>query len=338
MGNFSHQNHAGAAGQERATREKGAILVMFALSLTAILLVATLVVDGSQAYPQRRKMQNAADSAAIAGARALDRVKFSGDAWTTVAATASSVATNNGADAVTCTIITGTGSGIGLCSLQASVQSPSAAGVSVRASYTRPATFAKAVGGTPSITATVTSAASIQPLAGAGAPFVICGSPARGGYPILNSDNTINVAAAKAMGTVDIQSSKVPTCGAGSAFKGKLAGDAEVLVPGWVQADNGNGYDQQIKAQVVGATPCPTGGPFEGCDMLVPIADQGSGNGNKITMHVVAWAVFRIIGNGNGNPKYQGYFQSEATFVTGGISTNAVPKSGSTLRVIRLTA
>ena len=183
----------------------------------------------------------------------------------------------------------------------------------------------------------MTSAASIQPLAGAGAPFVVCGSPDRGGYPILNPDNTINVAAAKAMGTIDIQSSQVPTCGAGSAFKGKLAGD-EVVVPGWVEADNGNGYDQQIKAQVVGATPCPTGGPFEGCDMLVPIADQGSGNGNNITMHAVAWAVFRIIGDGSGNPKYRGYFRSEATFVTGGISTNAVPRSGSTLRVIRLTS
>jgi hypothetical protein len=236
---------------------------------------------------------------------------------------------------VTCTVIGGTGTAIGSCDSQTAVKSSLAAGVSVRTAYTRPATFAN-LGGRRSVTATVTSSATVQPLAGTGTPFVICGSSSHGGYPILNADKTINVAAAKAMGTIDVQGSQVPTCGAGSAFKGKLEDQEDVVVPGWVQADNGNGYEQHIENQVVGATPCPTGGPFTGCDMIIPIADQGTGNGNNIQMHVVAWAVFHITGDGGGNPKYRGTFRSEATFVTGGITTNVAPATSSTLRVVRL--
>jgi hypothetical protein len=48
MGHLSHHQPAGSAGHASTKREAGAILVMFALSLTAILLVATLVIDGPE--------------------------------------------------------------------------------------------------------------------------------------------------------------------------------------------------------------------------------------------------------------------------------------------------
>ena len=50
--------------------EQGQILVIFALSITVIIAMAGLILDGSGAYSQRRSEQNAADLAALAGANA----------------------------------------------------------------------------------------------------------------------------------------------------------------------------------------------------------------------------------------------------------------------------
>ncbi|HXH57060.1 hypothetical protein [Iamia sp.] len=69
--------------------------------------------------------------------------------------------------------------------------------------------------------------------------------------------------------------------------------------------------------------------------MLIPIADDGEGNGNNIQMHAVAWAVFHITGNGRGNPKYYGEFVSDAPYVTSGGTSDGTPTEG-TPRVIRL--
>jgi hypothetical protein len=57
--------------------ERGVALVLFALSLVALLTVSGLVIDGGRAYAERRQMQNASDSAAMAGARELDKVRTS---------------------------------------------------------------------------------------------------------------------------------------------------------------------------------------------------------------------------------------------------------------------
>ena len=53
----------------RRSQSKGQILALFALSLTVILLAVGLVIDGGNALVQRRSSQNAADLAALAGAR-----------------------------------------------------------------------------------------------------------------------------------------------------------------------------------------------------------------------------------------------------------------------------
>jgi hypothetical protein len=314
--------------------ERGAIVVFVALSLTAVLLVASVVIDGSHAYSQRRSMQNAADLSALAGARALDKVRYSGANWSTVGAAARNLGTDNDAESIDCTVITKVGAPIGSCDQWWAVLWPGAAGVRVVATDVRPTTFAR-ITGTDDVTATATSAATIQTLIGTGTPFVICGNADLGGYPILNSDNTINASTAAAMGKVEIQSSQVPTCGAGSAFKGKIADD-DFTVPGWLHADNGNGYEQDINVQVVGAKACPTGGPFDDCDMLVPIADRGVGNGNDIQMHAVAWAVFHITGTGQANPKYYGTFRGTAPYVTGGRTSVELPANAATPRVIRI--
>lgn len=52
-------------------REPGQMVVLFALSLVAMLLVAGLVIDGGYAYAENRATQNAADFAAMAGTRII---------------------------------------------------------------------------------------------------------------------------------------------------------------------------------------------------------------------------------------------------------------------------
>ncbi len=52
-------------------REEGASLVYLALTMTVLIFFSAIALDGSNAYLQRRKMQTAADAAALAGARAL---------------------------------------------------------------------------------------------------------------------------------------------------------------------------------------------------------------------------------------------------------------------------
>jgi Flp pilus assembly protein TadG len=73
-------------------RERGQLLVLFALSLVAIIGMVGLVLDSGGAFAQRRAEQNAADVAALAAAN--DLIANQGDAdWE---ATAASIATQNG--------------------------------------------------------------------------------------------------------------------------------------------------------------------------------------------------------------------------------------------------
>lgn len=58
-----------------ATRERGQIVVVFAVALVAIALSVGLVVDGGMAFLQRREGQNDADLAALAGTKVI------ADAW-----------------------------------------------------------------------------------------------------------------------------------------------------------------------------------------------------------------------------------------------------------------
>jgi Flp pilus assembly protein TadG len=53
-----------------AAGERGQILVLFALSITAVIAMVGLVLDGGDTFAQRRGQQNGADMAAVAGANA----------------------------------------------------------------------------------------------------------------------------------------------------------------------------------------------------------------------------------------------------------------------------
>src|SRR5436305_14854995 len=86
----------------RARRdEQGFSIVLVALLMVAMLIIAAIALDGGQAYADHRQMQNAADAAALAGARALEQVRFRGGSVTEVAAQALAQATDNGASSST---------------------------------------------------------------------------------------------------------------------------------------------------------------------------------------------------------------------------------------------
>ena len=76
----------------RGRRDDGQILVLFALTLVAMIAMVGLVLDGGAAFAQRRNEQNAADAAALAAAN--DLIVNQGSAnWPSTART---VATANG--------------------------------------------------------------------------------------------------------------------------------------------------------------------------------------------------------------------------------------------------
>ena len=60
-------------GRYAARREPGQVIVLFAISLVAMLAMVAVTVDGGTLYLQRRTAQNAADAAALAGTRALQQ-------------------------------------------------------------------------------------------------------------------------------------------------------------------------------------------------------------------------------------------------------------------------
>lgn len=93
---------AGVCGRpdRRQSDERGQVLVLFALMLTGLLLMATVLFDGAQAVLQRRQLQNAADAAALAGANRLQGPSGTGCAGSDAVSVAAAVAANQaGGDA-----------------------------------------------------------------------------------------------------------------------------------------------------------------------------------------------------------------------------------------------
>jgi hypothetical protein len=306
--------------------------VLLAFALIAILAIAALVLDGGQLYNQRRDTQNAADAAAMAGTRALDRVKFSSGTGalpttcanpaghTIVFNTVSCLAVQNNTAVASCKFIDYGLNVLGDCD-SAAVQSTSGAqGVQVTTSQSKPTNFAPAAGGAESTTATVTAAALLQPVVSGNGPWAVC---ATGVTYDFFTNGVLDPTKLQLKGAFAIQGAQIykddaecSTGGAGGAgsFKGKIdtsspmvVGQASVTpdVPGNGGADTTGFY-----------VACPDG-VGTNC-MLLPIADHTNGNGANSLVYVKAWAYFRIDESGScpgqGSVKacatYAGMFQS----------------------------
>jgi hypothetical protein len=330
----------------RARRDDaGFALVTVAILFTVILVCAALAIDGGSAYQSHRQSQNASDAGAMAGANAINQLNFfpvcsptqpppcSG--FTNPSAVRTETvreAHDNGADTspggVTCWLTDANDDRFGneLCD---SGQDPTAgqvaaaSGVEVHTRVTRPTIFA-GVFGTRSTAANTMAKASVGNFGGGtGSPFIVCGvRPGSGGtlsswYNLLTPDGaggykfTTNPDPTNS-GPVglyyQIQGAQNPDCGNGSgAFKGKGDGKPIPSLPATVGITAGNGFENQIRIAVAGITPCPAGATtFDGCGMLIPIADASGGTGSNTTMHIVAWLAFMVWGDGTGRYPFIG--------------------------------
>ncbi len=335
--------------RRRLRDDQGVTLILVAILSVALLLVAALAVDGGVAYANRRQMQNAADAAAVSGTRAVDQLRFGGKTdggiiWDAVDGSRQS----NKATTMKCWLLSPakvrlTGDVCASRSTMASTWNAlKAAGTVVAGVETDQTgvkqTYLAKIGGIDTVTAKANAAATIQPYVGGGAaPFIICGYLGADpqAYDMLNADGTFKSSAftrygpggvdapIRIQGGGQAQNGGVPGCGLGASFDGKLDQDVTTVVVGTpAKAEQGNGFNSNTRDAVVqaGLTPCPTNGPYNGCGMLLPIANASNGgNGNSMYITPAAWGVFKMYGNGTGNPKYSGELLAEGSVVDGGI-------------------
>ena len=72
-GRIAKTSRCNSDGRNRGAGAPGQIIAVFALSIMAMVALLALIFDGGNIYLQRRTAQNAADAAALAGARALQQ-------------------------------------------------------------------------------------------------------------------------------------------------------------------------------------------------------------------------------------------------------------------------
>ena len=330
---------SGCLSGRRGEGDEGMVTVFVALSFTVILMFAALVLDGGIGYQSHRQSQNAADAGAMAGARALDHVRFYPDCSTGVTpctnftgsadirAEVLRQARNTGADfaGISCWFTkTDFTRGIEFCNTVTLPDNASLAqysGVEVSARVTKTTNFAKTAGFNQT-TATTTAKAFLYDFGGGtGSPFIVCGTlnywdrvaqpnSEDFGYPMLNSypngDGTFTYTGVNAAAVNKyylLQASQIPTCGNNtSSFKGKGGQTAVGAIPTWSDANNGNGQSAQIQVDVAGVKACPPNlntQVVDGCGMVLPIAEKY--DPATAQYHIVSWLAFQVWGAGTGN-------------------------------------
>lgn len=254
--------------------------MMIALSMTGVVGVTGVVIDGSNAFAQRRQMQNAADSAALAGARALDRLATNVESavWTTVVASAVS----NGAEStqVTCRLTSDVLVDLGACPTfntgTAVALREAVSGVRVTVAATKETSFIRIVGA-ESFTARATATAQIQGLRAGNSPFALCAvgdtDPRSLGdgqaVPIILPDNSMNPSA---VGQIyELQDPTTIGCGQSTDFKGLTENlNSDYPVPGpWNLANGDHGIN--VATSVVAGNLACRGAFTIGCVIFVPL-------------------------------------------------------------------
>lgn len=326
--------------------ERGVTLITMALSMTALLGVASLSIDGGRMFSARRQAQNAADSAASAGAEALFAYQYAAVSGTTadtagVANGVSDKLLQNSMTATGCSLVDAAGVVRSPCGGATDADLRAASGVSAAATLTQRTSLAGVIG-INRFSATATATAEVQPLVSASAPFIVCGA-SDNGWHILNNDGTLNVANAKNLGQIAVQGSNtVPNCGADSAsFKGKAATGPPASIGGLEGVTVGNGFRTGIATSVAGLSPCPdlnTGTiPAGGCGMVIPIASAAEGTGSSTQMLIANFAIFNVVPGPTGTAKYLGTFVAPSALADSGPGAFGVHcETGSQVCVVKL--
>ncbi len=323
--------------RRRASNDKGATLVLIALSTVGLVALAGLALDGGRVYSERRQMQNAADAAAMAATRQLDKYLTGASSDARLIETAAKdTAESNGADrsVVTCELVRFDRSSLGACPTTATM-APStqavAAGVQVGTSATKATFFMKAVGNS-SFTATANAIAQIgRPGGKYVAPFLVCAT-APGNVPQIlvpdaNGPEGFSVNAAAIGSTYVIYGNEIKTggrdCGnPSSSFRGNVCADkskctlSSYSIPGDWDADTGNENGPTLRLVNSGSACDPT---FTvGCVVVLPLCPRGNGaSGSGFETFCSDLGLFEI--SLVQNHHIEAIFRGRATINTGGI-------------------
>lgn len=286
--------------------ERGAALVFVALSLATSMTLIGVVVDGSRVFAERRQMQNAADQAALAGARALDTLTTLQESEIWTKAVAAAVA--NGADAatVTCRLTNEVLTDVGACPTSntgtAVAIKALAVGVRVTARAVKDTTFMR-VAGVDNFNASASATGQIEGLRSGPSPFVMCAvgssDPRSHGdgqaVPILLPDNSTNPLAVGL--TFELQDPTAVGCGQNSQFKGLSDSPANFPTPGPWNLLNGD-HGINVSKQVIAGNDACTGNPdnFINCVVAVPLCYSMEPS-VAYKLYCVRYAPFRITVN-----------------------------------------
>lgn len=319
--------HRSAAG----SGERGITVVFFAISLTAMLAVAGLVLGGSVGYTAVRNAQTAADAAALAGAGTLRDHKQD---WVTTPASAvltevRSVVEDNGAHLVPggCQLVSAEyalnpteDNVIDDCEELEVLDDAlfkSVAGVRVTVSDTRDVPFAAFVDRS-TITGGATAAATAQPLAEGRAPFMVCASPDATGHPAVallpdDSDPTGYRVNAAAVGKPYVlwgnqMKERGRDCGnPASDWRGLVQFGSTFPIPSdpadqssWWRTESGNSGGN-LPGTVAGTNACELDGTGVGtlasqigCRITVPLCPKGNGMTDDFRLDCVKLGAFEI--------------------------------------------
>jgi hypothetical protein len=343
----------------RRADERGATLVIIALTLTAVVAVAALAVDGGRLFTGRRQTQNATDAAALAGAQALFAYQYAGatgatrDPTTIWSAVQAKLSQNKASSAASCVLVTNTASpaldqngNLEPCATATDAQLLAASGVEAGGSLVQAGAFSGVVG-VNQYSSSATSTATVQPLGSVGSPFIVCGA-ANLGWNFLNADNTINVAAAKQLQSIPLEWSQLGKgydCNAPtSKFKGLASQTDGIVGPGQYEGiTNGNRYSTAVANAVAGQVPCPpdlNATPITApCDLVVPVAAGANTDPSNPELRIVNFAIFQVSPASGGGVKYTGTFVApSALSALGGGVFGAACQVGSQVCVAKLVA
>lgn len=333
--------------------ERGITVVFFAISITAMLAVAALVLGGSNGYGAARNAQTAADAASMAAtAKLRQAVVADSDPnltpdYADVAATAQAVAVENGADpsSVECHVVTPYYAAattdaardaevIGPCD-GINEMDVAAGGVRVSVRETRQVPFGSFVN-SDSITAAARATSTVQAVGGwFHSPFMVCAaglhgvSPLRSVAPVAPSTTSTWEVNPNAIGVEFLLWSH------GNAFQSRNCGenqwyglvqdDGMFLIPSpsdpekWWKIEPG-GEVGQIP-DLAGKAACDADeeselGALVGCEIPVPLCTETSPthSGQNARLNCVAIGTFLITYFGNGN--------ADGSCVTGEVSGN----------------
>lgn len=277
-------------------REHGQTLVVVAVMIVGLIAILALVIDGGNVYAERRRLQNAADAGALAGARALASKLGEAAAY----AAADQFTAQNGAQSWTTSI--------------------AGRRVRVTAFRTLPMNFAQVIG-IATIDVQATAEAEWYPaIPSVGlVPLAVEDDVVRANLwmqifdsPNTTTDLTLGQIGNGQRGWVDLNNNGVPaqneiTCWISRGYPCPGSGDPPIYLPG-----NYYGSEGTMTAALHAIDSLPVG-PDGKKVIFVPVYDYLWYDGNQVFYHLLGFAPFAVSAViDQGNPKMvQGYFMSD---------------------------